>query len=95
MGRGELGGFYETERGSRWGILGVKMGEQTPEVREEGMGGTGDSRGQHMGSAGGREKEEGRRGTPGGRQRGVRGGRRMEGPTWGELWGGRERRQKG
>ena len=55
------------------------MGEQTPEVREEGMGGTGDSRGQQMGSAGGREKEEGRRGTPGGRQRGVRGGRRMEG----------------
>ena len=71
------------------------MGERTPEVREEGMGGTGDSRGQQMGSAGGREKEEGRRGTPGGRQRGVRGGRRMEGPTWGELWGGAGKETEG
>ena len=59
------------------------------------MGGTGDSRGQQMGSAGGREKEEGRRGTPGGRQRGVRGGRRMEGPTWGELWGGAGKETEG
>ena len=41
-GRGEprvVGGFYGAEKVAGWGGLEVKMGEQTPGVREESTGG--------------------------------------------------------
>lgn len=35
---GVVGDFYWAEKGSGWGELEIKMGEQTPGVREEGTG---------------------------------------------------------
>lgn len=75
-GRGELwvaGGFYWAEKGPGWGGLEVKMDEQTPGVREEGLGGV----------QGTLEKgvrtwaEKGRRGTLGVKERVLGGDRRL------------------